>query len=162
MKHGFLRWTFDDIAVEAASFDHALPFMREHYAAIFGTSGKEARFLASPMTEAKRRYCSETDVFRFRSGSRTVGMFVSNPSDWSTYYMRSVAILPEYRERRVFTRFFEASYGPLARSGGEAHRGRDVSGQHARHAHAHRTRISRDGVGDLRAVGGLSSASPSS
>ncbi len=112
-----LPWSFDDVSVEVASFDDVLPFMRDHYAAIFAASAGEARFLASPMTEAKRRFCAEIDVFAFRAGTRTVGILLANPVDWSTYYMRNVAILEEYRERRLFTRFFEASYAPLREAG---------------------------------------------
>ena len=92
--------------------------MREHYASIFGGRGSD-RFLASPMTEAKLRFCRESDVFLFRVGSRTVGLLLANPADWSTYYMRSVAILSDFRERRLLTRFMERSYEPLRKAGVE-------------------------------------------
>jgi hypothetical protein len=115
-----LPWTLDDgISVESAAFDDALPFIQEHYASIFGTDAHEQRFLASPMTEAKRRFCAESDVFLFRIGSRTVGLLLANPIDWSTYYMRSVAILSEFRERHLLTRFMERSYEPLRKAGVE-------------------------------------------
>jgi ribosomal protein S18 acetylase RimI-like enzyme len=112
-------WTFDDIRVESAVFDEALPFMREHYASIFGSQPNECRFLASPMTPAKRRFCDESDVFLFRDAGRTIGLMMANPADWSTYYMRSVAVLPEYRDRRLLTRFMTASYAPLREAGVE-------------------------------------------
>ncbi len=112
-------WTFEEIQVESARFDEALPFIREHYPSIFGTDAGEQRFLASPMNEAKRRFCDESDAFLFRDGSRVVGLLLANPVDWSTYYMRSVAMLPEFRERRLLTRFMERSYEPLRRAGVE-------------------------------------------
>jgi hypothetical protein len=114
-----LPWTFEEIQVESARFDKALPFIREHYAAIFGTDVGEQRFLASPMNEAKRRFCNESDAFLFRARSRVVGLLLANPVDWSTYYMRSVAVLPEFRERRLLTRFMERSYEPLRKAGVE-------------------------------------------
>jgi hypothetical protein len=114
-----LPWTFEEVKVESASFEDAIPFMRDHYASIFGVHAGEARFLASPMTEAKRRFCDESDVFLFRVSGRTVGLFLANPADWSTYYMRSVAVLPEFRERRLLTRFMELSYAPLREAGVE-------------------------------------------
>jgi hypothetical protein len=114
-----LPWTFEEVAVESATFEEALPFIEEHYPSIFGTNGGEARFLASPMNEAKRRFCDESDVFLFRVGRRAVGLLLANPVDWSTYYMRSVAILPELRERRLLTRFVERSYEPLRKVGVE-------------------------------------------
>jgi hypothetical protein len=114
-----LPWTFDEIAVESASFDEALPFIQEHYPSIFGSSASEPRFVASPMTEAKHRFCTASDVFLFHMGSRIVGLLLANPADWSTYYMRSVAILPQFRERRLLTRFMERSYDPLRKAGVE-------------------------------------------
>lgn len=114
-----LPWQFDDITVESATFDEAMPFIKEHYARIFGGGAGEARFLASPMTAAKHRFCAETDIFLFRAPGRIVGLFMAHPSDWSTYYIRSVAVLPEFRERRLLTRFMEHSYAPLARAGVE-------------------------------------------
>jgi hypothetical protein len=71
------------------------------------------------MSEAKHRFCTESDAFLFRVGSRPVGLLLANPVDWSTYYMRSVAILSEFRERHLLTRFMERSYEPLRKAGVE-------------------------------------------
>jgi Acetyltransferase (GNAT) family len=114
-----LPWSIGDISVVSAPFQDALPFMKEHYARIFGTDTGEERFLSSPMTAAKRRFCDESDVFLFRSDGRTVGMFLANPGDWSTYYMRSVALLPDLRGKSVFASFLEHLYEPLRESGVE-------------------------------------------
>jgi hypothetical protein len=114
-----LPWKFEEIAVESATFDEAIPFIQEHYPSIFGTDAGEQRFLTSPMSEAKRRFCAESDVFLFRVGPRPVGLLLANPVDWSTYYMRSVAILSEFRERHLLTRFMERSYEPLRKAGVE-------------------------------------------
>jgi hypothetical protein len=114
-----LPWTFEEVAVESATFEEALPFIREHYSSIFGSDASEQRFLASPMNEAKLRFCAESDIFLFRVGPRAVGLLMANPVDWSTYYMRSVAILSDFRARHLLTRFMERSYEPLRKAGVE-------------------------------------------
>jgi ribosomal protein S18 acetylase RimI-like enzyme len=87
---------------------------KQHYAQIFGN---DPRFLLESFTEAKRRFCEEMDLFLFRSGGVTIGLFCGHPSDWSTYYVRSIAILPEYRERRLATELFAALARALAAAG---------------------------------------------
>jgi hypothetical protein len=114
-----LPWVFEDVSVEPAGFEDVLPFVQENYARIFGTQSGEARFLSDPLTETKRRFGSEMDVFQFRAPEGVVGVLMSHPTDWTTYYMRTVAILPEYRERRLLTRFMERSYEPLRAAGVE-------------------------------------------
>jgi GNAT superfamily N-acetyltransferase len=112
-----MPWQIDDVSVEAASFDEALPFVMDRYAEIFGPG--DGRFFAEPMTDAKRRFCAEADVFLFRVKEETVGLVLAHPTDWSTYYVRSTALLAEYRARGVLPRFLEHFYGPLRKVGVE-------------------------------------------
>jgi hypothetical protein len=116
-----LPWTLAGVTVAPVRFADALPFIRESYPVIFGglPGVRDDRFLATPMTDAKKRFCEESDTFLFRDGERTVGLLMASPSDWSTYYMRSVAILPEYRARRLLTGFMERCYAPLEAAGVE-------------------------------------------
>jgi hypothetical protein len=114
-----LPWRFEEVAVEPSSFDDALPFVQQHYARIFGAQGSEARFLKDPLTETKRRFGCEMDVFQLRAPEGVIGVVMGHPTDWTTYYMRTVAILPEYRDRRLLTRFMERSYEPLRAVGVE-------------------------------------------
>ena len=111
----YLPWQIDELTVERGTFDEGVPFMAKRYAEIFGPA--DGRFLTEPMTEAKRRFCSEADVFLFRASGETVGLVVAHPTDWSTYYMRSGALLAPYRARGVFPRFYEHLYGPLRKAG---------------------------------------------
>src|SRR5688572_5210779 len=104
-------WQFDDVTVVSARFEDALPFVDEHYAQIFGTA--ERGFLSEAMTEAKQRFCSLCDVFLFQARGKTVGVLTSNPGDWSTYYMRSCAVLPEYRDRGLMAGVCIAMEEPL-------------------------------------------------
>jgi ribosomal protein S18 acetylase RimI-like enzyme len=121
-----LPWKFEDVTVEIGAFGDALPFIEEHYARIFGADENQGRFLASPMTAAKRRFCDEADVFLFRASGQTIGIFLSHPSDWSTYYMRTAALLPEYRGRGLVSRLMENLCAPLRAVGVERLEG-DVS-----------------------------------
>jgi ribosomal protein S18 acetylase RimI-like enzyme len=114
-----LPWHYEGIAVEHASFDDALPFMEANYGTIFEAEAMASRFLASPMTPAKTRFCREMDVFLFRDAGTTVGVLMSHPTDWSTYYLRSAAVLPAYRARNLMSRCIEATWEPLAAAGVE-------------------------------------------
>lgn len=101
-----LPWVFDDVTVEYGTYDDARPFVAEHYPSIFGDA--TANFFAEGMTEAKARFWREMDVFLFRHEGRTVGMTAGHPSDWSTYYVRTFALLRECRERGLATQFGRA------------------------------------------------------
>ena len=95
----------DGISIEIGSFEDAYPFVAEHWQPIFGDGAE--RFLVEELTEAKRRFWEEMDVFVFRADGRIAGIAAGHPTDWSTYYMRTLALLPEYRERRFATAFSE-------------------------------------------------------
>ena len=107
-----LPWSLGDLTVTQGSFDEALSFVGHHYESIFG-DGKDSGFLSDPFTEAKRRFGDEMDVLLMRADCQVVGLLVAHPIDWTTYYMRSVAILPEYRERKLFAQMVERCFEPL-------------------------------------------------
>jgi hypothetical protein len=98
-------WKFDDVDVEMGTIADALPFMAEHYGGIFGSGDEAARFLHEPMTPAKMRFSELSDVFLFRSEQRLFGIMLAHPTDWTTYYIRSTAFLPEFRNKKVMMRF---------------------------------------------------------
>ena len=114
-----LPWSFGDVTLENGTADEGLAFVAQHYAAIFGAPGGESRFLADPMTEAKRRFCADMDVLLFRDAGKVIGIQMAHPSDSSSYYMRTVAILPEYRERGLLTQMMDRIYAPLPAAGVE-------------------------------------------
>lgn len=84
--------------------------------ALLGNMG-ERGFLQEPMTEAKRRYCDEMDIFLYRSAGRLVGISMTNASDWSTYYLRSTAMLPDFRGKNVVGELVARIQGPLREAG---------------------------------------------
>jgi hypothetical protein len=108
-----LPWYFDDGRAEVAAPEEALPFIQQHYPAIFGLPETGGHFLSSPMTDAKRRFFDEMDFFLLRVGDRAAGVVMGHPSDWTSYYVRSAALLPEFRDRRMLTQFGERLYEPL-------------------------------------------------
>jgi hypothetical protein len=114
-----LPWYFDDGRAEVIRPEDALPFIRTHYPSIFGKPDGEGQFLASPMTEAKRRFFDEMDFFMLRVDDRDAGIVMGHPTDWTSYYVRSAALLPEFRDRRMLTQFGERLFEPLRAAGAE-------------------------------------------
>jgi hypothetical protein len=110
-----MPWQIDEISVDLGTLEEAFSFVTERYAEIFGPG--DGRFFDEPMTAAKQRYCSEADVFLFRVSGEVVGLVLAHPTDWSTYYVRTTALLAPYRARGVLPRFLEHFYGPLKRAG---------------------------------------------
>lgn len=108
------------LMVRAGSFERdGLPFVRASYEALFGGASEAGRFLSDPETDAKRRFAAEMDTLCLCDGPRTVGLLIGHPLDWSTYYWRSVALLPEHRARGVLAQIMERTYAPLAAAGVE-------------------------------------------
>ena len=79
---------------------------------------------ASPnprMAEAKRHYLlTASDLIELQHEGRTVGVIVGAPEDWSSYYVRIFAVLPEYQRPALTRRFArECLFEPLAEHGVE-------------------------------------------
>ena len=107
------------VTVHLGTFDGSLPFVREHYSAIFEQQ-TSSPFSLGNFTEAKAKYYREVgDFFEFRSRDRMVGLLVCTPTDWSSYYLRSAAILPEFQGRNLMQRLFPKMFEILKRVGVE-------------------------------------------
>lgn len=94
-----MPWLHDGLVIRSGALEDALPFIRDHYGAIFGE--RDPRFLEDPMCARKERFYREADVFVIEDAGRTVGLQIAHPTDWSTYYIRSLALLPAVRGRGV-------------------------------------------------------------
>lgn len=114
-----LPFHFDDGRTEFATMNEVLPFVKQHYPGIFGVRDLESRWLENPMTEAKRRFFAEMDCFLFRVDGEVAGVVIAHPGDWTTYYVRSTGLLPQYRERRLVSHFCERLDAPLRAVGVE-------------------------------------------
>jgi hypothetical protein len=72
------------------------------------------------VSAAKERYYRAAgDFFEFKDGDRTVALLVGTAVDWSTYYIRSAAALPEVQGKKVIQRFFPIMFELLRESGVE-------------------------------------------
>ena len=120
-----LRWDehlpFDlgaGCSVRTSSFERAKPFVLEHYAAIF-EDDPSSPFSSEPSAPSKARYYRHcADFFEFIHAGSVIGLLVADPLDWSTYYVRSAAILPDHHGRQAVQRFFTAlAFDRLARAG---------------------------------------------
>src|SRR5262249_15727985 len=101
------RLTDDGIVVQRSSYAEVSPFIGAKFAAMFEEDLAESSFLQASATEAKGRYYRlYTDFFAFKHAETIVGVLVCNPVDWSTYYIRFCAFLPEYQGRQLLQRFF--------------------------------------------------------
>lgn len=108
-----------DATVHFGSFERALPFVRQHYATIFDQRA-DSPFSLGNFTDAKARYYREVgDFFEFRVGGRAVALLVGTPVDWSSYYLRSAAALPEFQGQKLIQRFFPRLFDTLQRAGVE-------------------------------------------
>lgn len=96
-----LPWDLDPFSVTWGSLDTLVAFMTRHHADLFGSDAIAGRWHADPMTPAKARFLAETDIFLVRDGDAVIGHLIGHPSDWSTYYLRSTALLPEHRGNTI-------------------------------------------------------------
>lgn len=111
-----LPWAVGDVTIREGTFEEVLPFIREHYPSIFGAV-EGSRFLVEPMNEAKLRFGQEMDVFVFEHAGRTIGISMGNAVDWSTYYIRSTAILSDYRSRNLGSEWLARTDDALRHAG---------------------------------------------
>ena len=110
-----MPWNAGDLSIEYGTHDDALPFIRDHYPSIFGPPREG--WTVEPFTAAKLRFLQESDVFVIRDRERVAGIAIGNPLDWSSYYIRSLALLPEYRGRNVPRSLLQRIAPELRRAG---------------------------------------------
>lgn len=97
-----LPWTLGDgIVAEFAPFERALPFIHGHYGEIFD-AGSSA-YASEALSPTKVRFYADCDVFLFRDGDRDIGVMIGHPTDWSSYYIRTTALLDEYQGKAIAT-----------------------------------------------------------
>lgn len=109
--------TSDGIELHLSSVEQALPFIGAHYAEIFEQDPASERFFTEPFDGPKLRYLESSDVFEMKAAERTVGLLICAPSDWSTYYIRTMAVLPAFSGRHLPRTVFPFIFGQLAQVG---------------------------------------------
>jgi ribosomal protein S18 acetylase RimI-like enzyme len=109
----------DGIEAVVGSYERIRCFVAEQYA-MFTEEG-----LGSVPNElaqrSKHAYLSTgCDLIALVHAGKTVGIMVGAPEDWSSYYVRVFALLPEYQRPGLTRRFVrECLFEPLARHGVE-------------------------------------------
>jgi ribosomal protein S18 acetylase RimI-like enzyme len=111
--------TEDGITARWSNYDASLPFIREHYKAIFHEDVNSAFSTTRLSAQKADYYRLAGDFFEVREGERTIGLFVGTPVDWSTYYIRSAAVLPEFRCRNLSKLILRFLFVHLAAAGVE-------------------------------------------
>lgn len=107
----------DGITVQVVGVDDALEFVGDHYGALFGEAN-DSPFWSGDSPSARERYLRHAcDLFLFKDGHLPVGLFIGNPVDWSTYYIRSTAFLAKYQGRSVYQRFLAQLFALLTDAG---------------------------------------------
>ncbi len=109
-----LPWQLEEISVDHEPLEAVLPFIGRLYPETFNVDG---RWLQEPASDARRRFGEEMDVFVFRTSERIVGVLAGHPTDWSTFYWRTAAFLPEYRGRHILTSFTDRLYAAFREAG---------------------------------------------
>ena len=101
-------------------FSAARTFVETHYATVFEEQQGPNTF-ASDVSSTKARYYEIAgDFFEVRRDDSTIGLLVCTPSDWSSYYLRSAALLPEHQGARIIQTFYsELLFPTLQRAGVE-------------------------------------------
>jgi GNAT superfamily N-acetyltransferase len=106
-RHFPFSLTNDEVNIKYVSPEVAFYFIKEHYNEI-----------TEQQTDAKLQYYKECgDFFMFYKDSLPIGLFIGNLTDWSTYYFRSVGILPQYQGNGAFPRLLSYLTKILSDSG---------------------------------------------
>jgi hypothetical protein len=111
------RAELGDVVVTPYEGRHALSFVAEHYPRIFGGAEHSGALLDETTNEAKRRFVDEMDVFSFRKDGNLIGISMTHPTDWSSYYFRTFALLEHARSAGLAGRFFHYLCPRLVRAG---------------------------------------------
>lgn len=111
--------TEDGITAHSSSYDGMLPFILEHYKAIFHEDANSAFSTTRLNAQKADYYRLAGDFFELREGERTIGLVVGTPVDWSTYYIRSAAVLPEFQCRNLVKTMLRFLFAQLAAAGVE-------------------------------------------
>ena len=113
-----LPFQVGELVVMASRFEDARPFIQDSYGSVFEEDAGSGVF-ATDMSSAKQRYYDLAgDFFEVRHGQRTVGLLVCTPTDWSTYYIRSAALLPDYQGARIIQNFYCRVLFPMLQAAG--------------------------------------------
>ncbi len=104
--------------VRPSNYERAKAFVLANYASVFEEEGNASPF-ATDVSPAKTRYYEVFgDFFEFHHDREWAGLLVCTPTDWSTYYIRSAALVPKYQGRRIIQHFYANVLFPTLKGAG--------------------------------------------
>jgi RimJ/RimL family protein N-acetyltransferase len=104
--------------VRLSDYTRAQAFIAANYATVFEEEANASPF-ATDISAAKSRYYQLFgDFFEFFYGEELAGLLVCTPTDWSTYYIRSAALIPKYQGRRIVQQFYAEALFPVLKAAG--------------------------------------------
>ena len=119
-SHFPLRPGGGEVTIEMTSWEEISRFAAQYYTAVFEEDPARSFFAFQGKKEFRERYYREAgDFFAFTADRKMIGMFIGTAQDWSTYYLRSVLILPEFQGKKLWTRFLESLLSCLGHHGVE-------------------------------------------
>jgi hypothetical protein len=120
-RHFPIAASQDGVVIEVGDADSAESFARDNFESIFGpTLARERQVNQFSGGAARHTFVAHAcDVFVFRDGEDVVGLFVGNPIDWSTYYIRSTSFVAAYQGLGLHKRLLAALFQELAAAGVE-------------------------------------------
>ena len=111
--------TEDNCTAHLSSYEKCRPFIAAHYGAIFDDDPTSAFSTARLSPRKTQYYRLAGDFFEIKVADRTVGLVIGTPIDWSTYYIRSAGVLPEFQCKQLVKCLLRLLFGHLAAAGVE-------------------------------------------
>jgi hypothetical protein len=105
-KHFPIVLKEQNVTIEKSNLEECSLFAKTHFSTIYSNLDDNSRFLWNDNSHSRDRYYNSiADFFVYKSENRPIGIFVLNPLDWGTYYIRNTSILPGYQDKKLFQHF---------------------------------------------------------
>jgi len=106
-------------SVSLSSYEGLSPFIAKYYPTLFEEDTSAQAFGSGQSHPAKARYYRAAgDFFEFVADGETVGVVIGTPIDWSSYYIRTAALLPQFQGRQPIQHFFSQCVFDVLREAG--------------------------------------------
>lgn len=104
--------------LKICSYQQGKEFLAEHGKELFGENTINQNFLMLEFSPNKESYYQQfVDHFSISIEGRMVGYACIHLQDWSTYYLRYINVLPEYRGHKLVVDFVETVAKTLKEAG---------------------------------------------
>lgn len=104
--------------VELSNYTRAKLFVAANYAAVFEEDAAASPF-ATDFSAVKHRYYEVFgDFFEFFHGDELAGLLICTPTDWSSYYIRSAAMIPKFQGHSIIQKFYTSVLFPVLQRAG--------------------------------------------